>query len=360
MKLGIVGLPNIGKTTLFNAMTGRKAETSSYAMAATVTNLGSAEVPDERLNWLYDLYKPKKLTFATIDFVDIAGVKKTLGCGGMANSHLAQIRQCDALVELVRCFDDDSIFSEKATPAEDVENFELELILSDLELMERKLERSRKAAKADKKMKETVDFLEAFVAHLSEGKSAKSYNLKESELEEIEEVGLLSLKPVIYIANLSEDSVASFEEDEYYIELREYLKDKDALLLPLCAKIEAEISELEPEEQQVFLEELGISERALNSLIRASYSLLGYISFLTAGEDEVRAWTIVEGTKAQKAAGKIHSDLERGFIRAEICAFDDLKAAGSWNNAKNEGLVRIEGKEYIMKDGDITNIRFNV
>lgn len=360
MKLGIVGLPNIGKTTLFNAMTGRKAETSSYAMAATVTNLGSAEVPDERLNWLYDLYKPKKLTFATIDFVDIAGVKKSASGGGMTNSHLAQIRQCDALVELIRCFDDNSIFSERAAPAEDVENFELELILSDLELMERKLERSRKAAKADKKMKETVEFLESFIAHLSDGKSAKSFKFKESELAEIEEAGLLSLKPVIYIANLSEDSVSNFDEDEYYIELREYLKDRDALLLPLCAKIEAEISELEAEEQQVFLEELGIGERALNLLIKASYSLLGYISFFTVGEDEVRAWTIVNGTKAQRAAGKIHSDLERGFIRAEICAFDDMKASGSWNNAKNEGLVRIEGKEYIMKDGDITNIRFNV
>lgn len=359
MKLGIVGLPNVGKTTLFNAMTGRKAETSSYAMTAAVTNLGSAEVPDERLDWLNELYKPKKLTFATIDFVDIAGVKKT-GGGGMANSHLAQIRQCDALVELVRCFDDESIFAESATPAEDVDNFELELILSDLELMERKLERSRKAAKADKKMKETVDFLESFVAHLSEGKSAKSYNLKESELDQIEEVGILSLKPVIYIANLNEDSVSDFENNKYYKELREHLKSRDALLLPLCAKIEAEISELEPEEQQTFLEELGISERALNSLIKASYSILGYISFLTAGEDEVRAWTIVNGTKAQRAAGKIHTDLERGFIRAEICAFDDLKACGSWNKAKNEGLVRIEGKEYIMQDGDITNIRFNV
>ena len=359
MKLGIVGLPNVGKTTLFNAMTGRKAETSSYAMTAAVTNLGSAEVPDERLDWLNELYKPKKLTFATIDFVDIAGVKKT-GGGGMANSHLAQIRQCDALVELVRCFDDESIFAESATPAEDVDNFELELILSDLELMERKLERSRKAAKADKKMKETVDFLESFVAHLSEGKSAKSYNLKESELDQIEEVGILSLKPVIYIANLNEDSVSDFENNKYYKELREHLKSRDALLLPLCAKIEAEISELEPEEQQTFLEELGISERALNSLIKASYSILGYISFLTAGEDEVRAWTIVNGTKAQRAAGKIHTDLERGFIRAEIGAFDDLKACGSWNKAKNEGLVRIEGKEYMMQDGDITNIRFNV
>lgn len=359
MKLGIVGLPNVGKTTLFNAMTGRKAETSSYAMATAVTNLGSAEVPDERLNWLNDLYKPKKLTFAVIDFVDIAGVKKT-GGGGMANSHLAQIRQCDALVELVRCFDDDGIFPNGATPAEDVENFELELILSDLGLMERKLERSRKAAKADKKMRETVEFLERFVGHLSEGKSAKSFEFKELELAEIEEAGLLSLKPLIYIANLGENSVSSFAEDRYYIELKEYLKEREARLLPLCAKIEAEISELEPEEQQIFLEELGINERALNALIKASYELLGYISFLTAGEDEVRAWTIVRGTKARKAAGKIHSDLERGFIRAEICAFEDLRVAGSWNKAKSDGLVRAEGKEYIMKDGDITNIRFNV
>lgn len=362
MKLGIVGLPNCGKTTLFNALTGEKAVTSVYAFTSVTPNIGTVKVPDERLGWLAELYEPRKVTPATIEFVDIAGLAKGASRGeGLGNGFLAAIRQTDALVEVVRCFDNDGLFTEQADAARDVETLELELILADIELMERRLERTQKAAKGgDKKYKSEVEFLKRFIAHLSEGQPARSFEFTDEERALISDGGLLSIKPIIYAANLDEDGYAERESNANYIALRDMAAASGAMVLPVCARLEADINDLPPEEQQEFLDDLGITERGLNALIQCSYELLGYISFLTAGKDEVRAWTITKGTKAPRAAGKIHSDLERGFIRAEIVAFNDLKSCGSMTAAREKGLLRSEGKDYIMQDGDITNIRFNV
>lgn len=362
MKLGIVGLPNAGKTTLFNALTGEKAATSAYAFTSVTPNVGTVSVPDERLDFLAALYEPKKYTPATIEFVDIAGLAKGASRGeGLGNGFLAAIRQTDALLEVVRCFDNDSLFTEPADAARDAEALGLELILADIELMERRVERAKKAAKSgDKKVKQEVEFLERFLAHLSDGQPARTFDFSPDELALIWDGGLLSIKPVIYAANLDEDGYAAKDEEPNYKALCALAETEGAKVMPVCARLEEDINDLPPEEQKEFLEDLGISERGLSQLIKCSYELLGLVSFLTAGKDEVRAWTIKKGTKAPRAAGKIHSDLERGFIRAEIVAFVDLAACGSIAAAKEKGLLRSEGKEYIMQDGDVTNIRFNV
>ena len=357
MKLGIVGLPNVGKTTLFNALTGSRAETSSYSNASAKPNIGAAKVPDERLDWLAEYYHPKKYSPASIDFVDVPGVSG----GGKGNEVFQAIRQVDALVEVVRCFDNDDIFLEPADAVRDAESFELELILADIDIVERRLERAKKNAKSgDKKYKREVEMCEALLAHLTEEKPARDFAFTEDDQDILADGGLLTVKPVIYAANLDEEGMSHLSENANFKALSAYAEKQGAAVLPVAAKFEEDIADMDPEDAQLFMEDLGLTETGLDRLIRTSYKLLGYISFLTAGEDDVHAWTIVKGTKAPRAAGKIHTDIERGFIRAEIVAFDDLKACGSMTAAKEKGLVRSEGKEYVMHDGDVTLFRFNV
>ena len=357
MKLGIVGLPNVGKTTLFNALTGSQAETGSYTNAAARPNVGTAKVPDERLDWLADYYHPKKYTPATIDFVDVPGVSS----GGKGNEVFQAIRQVDALVEVVRCFDNDDLFLEKADAVRDVESFELELILADLEIVERRLERAKKNAKGgDKKYKRECEMCEALIAHLEAEKPARDFEFTDEDRDILADGGLLTVKPVIYAANLDENGMAHYAAESNFKALTAYAAERGAAVLPVAAKFEEDLAGLDAEEAQMFMADLGVTERGLDRLIRTSYDLLGYISFLTAGEDDVHAWTIVKGTKAPKAAGKVHTDIERGFIRAEIVAFDDLKACGSMAAAREKGLFRLEGKDYVMRDGDVTNFRFNI
>ena len=357
MKLGIVGLPNVGKTTLFNALTGSKAETSAYTNAAAKPNMGSAKVPDERLDWLAEYYKPRKYSPASIDFVDVAGVAK----GGKGNEVFQAIRQTDALVHVVRCFDDEGIFTEKADAARDAETFDLEMILADMELVERRLERAKKNAKSgDKKYKREVEMCSSLIEHLTDGNPARTFEFTDEDKDILIDGGLLTVKPVIYAANLGEMDMADYASNENFAALKAIADAQGAAVLPVAAKFEEDLAEMDAEEAQMFMEDLGLTETGLSRLIRTSYELLGYISFLTAGEDDVHAWTIVRGTKAPRAAGKIHTDIERGFIRAEVIAFEDLKACGSIAAAKEKGLFRLEGKDYVMKDGDITNFRFNV
>ena len=366
MKLGIVGLPNVGKSTLFNAITNAGAESANYPFCTIDPNVGVVAVPDARLDWLSALYKPKKTTPAVIEFVDIAGLVKGASKGeGLGNKFLSNIRATDAIVHVVRCFDDENIIHVDGStdPRRDIETIDIELIMADMELVDRRIKKAEAAAKGDKKFLREAGLFQRLHDWLDGGRPARSFAAgldDEDELALVNAAELLSLKPVIYAANLDEDGFADCGGCAYYRTVAELAANQGAQVIPVCAKLEAEIAELPAEEKQMFLDDLGVAESGLDRLIKASYALLGLISFLTCGEDECRAWTIKKGTKAPQAAGKIHSDFERGFIRAETVAFGDLKACGTMAAAKEKGLVRSEGKEYVMKDGDIVLFRFNV
>lgn len=365
MKLGIVGLPNVGKSTLFSAITNVSAEAANYPFCTIEPNVGVVPVPDRRLDFLRDMYSPKKYTPAVIEFVDIAGLVRGASKGeGLGNRFLANIRETSAIIHVVRCFDDEDVVHVEGTadPARDIEIINLELIFADMEMIERRVDKAQKAAKSDKKFVREAEVFTKLLKHLESGNPARTFDCAEEDRELIETADLISLKPVIYLANMSETdfSPQGMEANPYYKIVREIAAKEGALALAICAKAEKEVAQLDAEDRPAFLEELGIDESGLDKLIKGSYDLLGLISYLTAGPEEVRAWTIRQGTKAPQAAGKIHSDFEKGFIRAETVSFADLESAGSMTVAKERGLVRSEGKEYVMRDGDVVLFRFNV
>ena len=365
MKLGIVGLPNVGKSTLFNSLTKAGAESANYPFCTIDPNVGVVTVPDERLNLLGDFYKSKKVTPAVIEFVDIAGLVKGASKGeGLGNQFLANIREVDAIVHVVRCFEDSNVVHVDGSidPLRDIETINLELIFSDIEILERRIAKVTKTARMDKEAAKELAFLEKVKAHLEEGQLAITLETEnEDEDAWLATYNLLTAKPVIYAANVAEDDIADDGANNQYVQaVREYAAKQNSEVFVICAQIEEEISELDEDERKMFLEDLGLTESGLEKLVRASYHLLGLMSFLTAGEDETRAWTIKIGTKAPQAAGKIHTDFERGFIKAEVVNYQDLLDCGSYAGAREKGLVRMEGKEYVVQDGDVILFRFNV
>ena len=363
MEIGIVGLPNVGKSTMFNAITKAGAECANYPFCTIEPNVGIVPVPDERLDELAKLYNPEKVTHAIIKFVDIAGLVKGASKGeGLGNKFLSHIREVDAIVQVVRCFEDSNIVHVDGTinPVRDIETINMELILADLEAVEKRLDKAIKMARADKKHQIEVDALNKIKVALEAGKLASSVTLTDEEKEMLVDFYLLTSKPMMYVANVSEEQLKNIDNDAKFKELKEYAQKEGSEVIPLCVKIEEELATLDDEEKNEMLSLLGIEESGLDKLIRVSYKLLGLMSFLTAGEPEVRAWTIKIGTKAPEAAGKIHSDIERGFIKAEVINYKELLECGSIAKAKEKGLVRFEGKDYIMQDGDVVLFRFNV